>query len=74
MKSEKKESGAHRTGRDTSPAATRRDDHPAKAKERKHRQSLIDDQRVVADTLGTGSFPQHSTAAKQEGKAVKEKK
>jgi len=43
--------GAHATGRDTSPTATRRDDHPGKKAGKAEHEQLIADQRKTANTL-----------------------
>ncbi len=54
--------GPHSTGKSVDAAISRRDDHPGKQKEKAKHKALIADQRIVADTLGSESFPQHSTA------------
>jgi hypothetical protein len=61
-----KESGPHKTGKDVSPTASRRDNHPGKKAGKAEHEKLIADQRIVADTVGT--FPKHSTAAKEQVK------
>jgi len=52
MSKEKKESGAHHTGKNISPTATRRDDHAGKKAGRAEHEKLIADQRKTANTLG----------------------
>jgi hypothetical protein len=64
MSKEKKESGSHDLGKDNSSAASRRDNHPAKQKERAKHAALRADQQISGfDTksLGSDSFPKRST-------------
>ena len=56
------ESGPRESGKDRSATVTRRDSHPARKATRDEHQKLVADQRVVAATLGSESFPSHSTA------------
>lgn len=62
-----KTQGPHSTGKDTSPTASRRDDHPGKKAGRAEHERLIADQRIVAYSLGD-TFPKKSTASKDKGK------
>jgi hypothetical protein len=67
------ESGPRVTGKENHPTVTRRDSHEAKKAGKAEHLELVADQRIdgrEVGTLGTGSFPVKSTAARQEGKAV----
>jgi hypothetical protein len=59
-----KQSGPHATGKDVSPTASRRDNHPGKKAGKAEHEKLIADQRIVADSSGD-TFPKHSTAARK---------
>jgi len=66
-KASEKESGPHAKGKSVESAISRRDNHPGKSPEKEKRKALIADQRIVADSLGSESFPKHSTADKKSG-------
>jgi hypothetical protein len=60
-----KTQGPHATGKDVSPTASRRDNHPGKKAGKAEHEKLIADQRIVADSLGD-TFPKHSTGGRNE--------
>ena len=60
-----KESGPHATGKDVSSEVSLRHDHPGKKKHKAEHEALRADQQIVADSLGSESFPKHSTADKK---------
>lgn len=65
-KAPEKESGPHATGKSVDSAIARRDDHPGKKAEKPLHEALRADQQIVADTLGSESFPKKATAASKE--------
>src|SRR5258708_32200839 len=63
--------GPHSTGKDVSSAASRRDNHPGKKATKAEHERLLADHSIVADTLGSESFPKFGTASKKETTAVR---